>query len=828
MRNEVIKIKGAKENNLKNISAEIPKYKLIALTGVSGSGKSSFAMDILQKECQRQYLESMGMITDGLNKPKVDCIEGLSPSIAIGQRVLSSNPRSTVGTYTEILTYLRILYAELGTRICPTCSNAIAPNFEEASDTELDTKETVCPHCKAKLKPLSMATFSFNKTEGACPKCKGLGNVTTADYSKIVDEDKTIAEGAFYLWGGELFAEHYVGMFRKCAKHYGFDFDTDKKVRDFNKIERLVFYKGVDSEEFIKHFPNIKKPKRVADGYVEGVETFVEKKIIEMQSKAVKNPVLMNALSEGVCTECNGTRLGETGRTATLCRRTITEISRDTVEELIQFLDVVEKSLTEQGRLVADTILKDLRKRLKGVAKIGLDYLSIDRPVSTLSGGEAQRLRLVNVMDSGLTGVLYILDEPTTGLHPRDTKMLLDTIKKLRDLGNTIIVIEHDMDFVSECDYVIDFGPFAGSKGGEIVAVGTPREVIAKNIGETSKHLSALDRNANSHHKKAMGFIEVEKARANNLKNISLKIPLGQFVSFTGVSGSGKSSLVFDVIADYAKTGRTKVEKVRGLEQIKDIAIIDQKPIGRQSRSNIATYTDIFTLVRELFASLPEAKKLKLKPSNFSFNVKGGRCEKCLGLGVIPLDMQFLEDVEVTCPTCKGQRFKKNVLSVTYKDKSISDILNSTVDENAEFFKGNKEIASRLKTLQEVGLSYLKLGQSTTTLSGGECQRIKLSKELGKPYSGHILYILDEPTTGLHPSDIDKLIELLQKLVAENNSVFVIEHALEVIAQSDFVIDLGLQGGVKGGNLVAIGTPFEVSQNKDSYTGKFLLKGDLK
>ncbi len=822
MRNEVIKIKGAKENNLKNISVEIPKYKLVALTGVSGSGKSSFAMDILQRECQRQYLESMGMITDGLNKPKVDSIEGLSPSIAIGQRVLSSNPRSTVGTYTEILTYLRILYAELATRICPACSTAIPPSFEETDQNELDRKEVACPHCKTKCKPLSMATFSFNKTEGACPSCKGLGTVTTADYSIVVDENKTIAEGAFYLWGGELFAEHYIGMFQKCAKHYGFEFDTNKRVCDYNEIERLVFFKGVDSKEFQSLFPDVKKPKRVADGYVEGVETFVEKKILEMQSKTVKNPILMSALSERVCIECKGTRLGETGRTATLCGRSITEISRDTVEELIQFLDLVENSLSMQARLVADTILFDLRKRLGGVKKIGLGYLSLERPVSTLSGGEAQRLRLVNIMDSGLTGVLYILDEPTTGLHPRDTKMLLDTIKKLCDLGNTIIVIEHDMDFVKECDYVIDFGPFAGTHGGEIVATGTPEEVAALKKGETAKYLAMTNRTLNCKKKSTNRFLEVERAKAHNLKNISLKIPLEQLVSFTGVSGSGKSSLVFDVIAEFSKNGKAACETVKGLDQVKEIVVIDQKPIGRQSRSNIATYTDIFTYMRELFASLPEAKKQKLKPADFSFNVKGGRCETCLGLGVIPLTMQFLEDVEVICPTCKGKRFKKKVLSVQYKNRSISDILNNTVDENAEIFADIKEIATRLKTLQEVGLGYLKLGQSTRTLSGGECQRIKLSKELGKQYSGHILYMLDEPTTGLHPSDIDKLMELLHRLVDKKHSVFVIEHALEVISNSDYVIDLGLEGGNKGGNLIAVGTPFEVSENETSYTGKYL------
>ncbi len=827
MKNETITIKGARENNLKNICVQIPKYKLVALTGVSGSGKSSFAMDILQKECQRQYLESMGMITDGLNKPKVDSIEGLSPSIAIGQRVLSNNPRSTVGTYTEILTYLRILYAQLGIRTCFECGNKIPLNFDDSEESDLNKKEISCPYCGVKLKPLSMASFSFNKTEGACSKCNGTGKIITADYSKIVDENKSIAEGAFYMWSSDMFAKHYVEVFKRCAQHYGFDFDTDKKVKDYNEIEKIVFYKGVDSDEFKELFSTIKKPKRVADGYVEGVETFIEKKLLEMHSKKIKNPVLMNAVVEDVCTKCNGTRLSKTARTVTLCERTITDVSKDTIEELMQFISIVENSLSSQGKEVAHTILVDLKKRLNSVIKIGLEYLSIDRPVSTLSGGETQRLRLTNVMDSGLTGVLYVLDEPTTGLHPKDTAMLLKAIKKLRDLGNTIIVIEHDMDFVSECDYIIDFGPFAGRDGGEIVAFGTPKEIMRLKKGETAKYIGVTKRNLNKIIKQSTHFIEITKAKARNLKNISVKIPLGQFVCFTGVSGSGKSSLVFDVLAEYIKKKTAPCESITGLKEIKDFVVIDQKPIGRQSRSNIATYTDVFTFVRELYASLPEAKNQKLKPADFSFNVQGGRCEKCQGLGVIPLDMQFLEDVEVICPTCKGKRFKKPVLAVKYKGKSISDILNSTIDENTEFFIEKKEILHRLKTLQDVGLGYLKLGQSTTTLSGGECQRVKLSKELVKQNQGNVLYVLDEPTTGLHPSDIDKLLELLQKLIAQNNSVFVIEHALEVIAQSDHVIDLGVDGGIKGGYLVAQGTPYEVAQNKASYTGKYLSKGEL-
>ncbi len=815
MRNELIKITGAKENNLKNISVEIPKYKLVALTGVSGSGKSSFAMDILQKECQRQYLESMGMVTDGLNKPQVDSIIGLSPSISVGQRVLSKNPRSTVGTYTEILTYLRILYAKLSVRICPNCHGEIPPSFD--ADEEIDFADTVCPHCKTELHHLSMASFSFNKTEGACPKCNGVGVVKDIDFSKLIDSSLTIKAGAIKIWGNEAFWEHYSAVHEACGRHYGFTFDVKKPVKDFNELEMLVLLDGVDSEEFKKRFPNIKKPKRVMDGYVEGLRTFVNKKVIESATKKVANPVIANAIVSTPCDECGGTRLGFDGRHAKLGGKTIVEVSTFTMSELVQFLKNTQGSLSASAKEIALLVIGDILKRTQGIVKIGLEYLSIDRPVSTLSGGESQRIRLASILESGLTGVLYILDEPTTGLHARDTALLLTAIKKLRDLGNTVIVIEHDMDFVKQCDYIIDFGVGAGSLGGEVVASGTVSEVSQNAVSKTAKYLREKKSKPNDKKINSSRFIEVKNATAHNLKNVSVNIPLGQLVAFAGVSGSGKSSLVFDVIEQ-----RKNAESIKGFEYISEVIKIDQSPIGRQSRSNIATYTEVFTLVRELFSSQPQAKLLKLKPSDFSFNVKGGRCEKCEGLGVIALDMQFLDDVEVICPVCKGHRFKKKVLSVTYKGKSISDILNMTVLEDLEFFEGSKDICKKLSVINEVGLAYLKLGQSTTTLSGGECQRLKLSKELAKGSLGHTLYLLDEPTTGLHPSDSEKLLTLLQKLVSQGNSVFVIEHNTEILAKSHYIIELGPQGGDKGGEIVATGTPFEIALSNSSVTGEYL------
>ncbi|WP_202818667.1 excinuclease ABC subunit UvrA [Clostridium botulinum] len=762
------------------------------------------------------------VVTDGLNKPLVDSISGLSPSIAIRQRVLSNNPRSTVGTYTEILTYLRILYAKLGVRSCTNCGKEIPPDYDLDEESELDEATISCPYCQTEHKKLSMGHFSFNKPPGACPTCNGVGIVTTLDLSQMIDEQLTVEEGAVSLWLDPVIRTHYANTLRKCAAHYGFVLDPTKAIKEYNELERIVFYDGVDSEAFKKHFPDKKPPKRVNDGYFRGMRNFMEEKAAESVRKEIKNSKIEKCVRKIDCPDCHGTRLGAMGRTVTLDGLTIIEMSTFTMEQLYDKIKTLSESLSETAQIVASAVMGDILKRTKGIIKIGLGYLSIDMLLGTLSGGEAQRIRLANVMDSGLTGVLYILDEPTTGLHPRDTQLLLQALKRLRDLGNTVLVIEHDMDFVAHCDYIIDFGPGAGSGGGEIVATGTPREIEKNKASATGKYLNrtntiALPKEINTNH-----FIVVRKAHAHNLQNVSVEISLGQLVAFTGVSGSGKSSLVFDTIVRFAENGSAECDSIRGLEHIKEIITLDQSPIGRQSRSNIATYTDLYTPIRELFAALPQAKKLRLKPSDFSFNVKGGRCEKCQGLGVIPLNMQFLDDVEVLCPVCRGKRFKKKVLSVNFKDKNISDISEATVCDNLTFFAENKEITGRLQTLCDVGLDYLKLGQSTITLSGGECQRIKLSKEMGKSSQGHTLYLLDEPTTSLHPLDIDRLLKLIRRLIERNNSVFVIEHALEIISQSDYIIDIGAEGGISGGRVVAQGTPYQIVENKNSLTGKYL------
>ncbi len=813
MRSDVIIIQGAKENNLKNINVEIPKYKLVALTGVSGSGKSSFAIDILQKECQRQYLESMGMVTDGLNKANVDKIIGLSPSILVGQRLLSNNIRSTVGTYTEISTYLRILYAKLATRICFNCHNEIKPQY-----IDLDDESSVkCPHCQTELEKLKMGHFSFNKTMGACIKCHGVGEIKDIDLSQIVDENLTIRQGAVKLWGNEVFSEHYANVYEKCGEHYGFKFDVNKPVKEFDELERLVFLYGIDDERFKARFKDIKKPKRVMDGNVEGLYTFLNKKVIESTTKKVNSPIISNAIISKECDECHGTRLGFDGRHAILNGKTIVQVNEYTMDKLVEFVNEVNEGLDDNGKIIAQTIINDILKKCNGLIKIGLDYLSLNRPIGTLSGGENQRIRLTSVLESALTGVLYILDEPTTGLHAKDTTLLLNAIRRLVDLGNTVLVIEHDMDFVKQCDHVIDFGIDAGVHGGEIVAYGDIETVSKNTDSKTAKYLRKEKLIVNDNELKLDKYLEVVKANIHNLKDVSVKIPLNKLVSFAGVSGSGKSSLVFDCIEE-----NKNMEALIGLETINKIIKIDQTPIGRQNRSNIATYTEVFTLIRELYANQKQAKQLKLKTSDFSFNVKGGRCDKCEGLGKIFLDMQFLDDVEVLCPVCKGKRFNNNILTVNYQEKNISEILNMTVLETLNFFKDNKEILKILKTLDDVGLGYLTLGQATSTLSGGECQRLKLSRELAKGNGNNTLYLLDEPTTGLHPSDSEKLLILLKKLVAQNNSVFVIEHSLEILSQSDYIIELGPYGGDKGGEIIAEGTPKELSINPNSITGKFL------
>ena len=776
-------------------------------------------MDILQRECQRQYLESMGMVTDGMNKPKVDSISGLSPSISISQGINSRNPRSTVGTFTEILTYLRILYAKFGVRKCPDCHLKINPDFSESALSESDGKEQLsCPHCHSSLPVLRMAHFSFNKSEGFCDRCSGIGIINDMDLSSLIDDNLRISEGAVKLWQG-IFAESYENVMVSASEHFGFRFDPHKAVKEFDDIEKLVFYHGVECDEFKALFPDIPPPKRVFDGRVEGVHSYMRKKSAENIRKGSGNRMISTCFTTRVCPECQGSRLKQGSRDVLVNDKSIVEVSGYSLDELFNWLQSLGSSIDKSGAEILRVLSNDMVRRLRAVINIGLSYLSLDRSMSTLSGGEVQRLRLARLMDSGLTGVLYILDEPTAGLHPRDTEKILKSLKKLRDLGNTILIIEHDMRIVRECDHIIDFGPGSGSEGGLITASGSPSEIMENASSLTGHYLKKNSVNREKSNRTTDLAISIRGARKHNLKNLTLDIPLNCLVAVTGISGSGKSSLILDTLT---KKKREDVDEICGLEYIDRIIELDQKGIGRSSRSNVATYTEIFTFIRNIFASLPDAKKMKLKSRDFSFNVKGGRCEKCLGLGSIPLDMHFLEDIEVECPVCHGKRFHHETLNIRYKDLNISEILDMTVKDNIQIFREHGDVFRRLEILDEVGLGYLTLGQSSSTLSGGECQRMKLSRELGKADKGHFLYLLDEPTTGLHPCDSEKLIAVLNKLINKGHSVLIIEHSMDVVARSDWVIDLGPEGGAAGGRLVAQGTPEDIRNCAESHTARYL------
>ncbi len=758
-------------------------------------------------------MESMGLVTDGLNKPKVDAIVGLSTAIGVSQRGIAGTSKSTVGTYTEIATYLRVLFAKLGQRTCPSCGVTIPPSFSGGPVAEIDEKDQPCPSCGHLLAHLTMGMFSFNKPEGACPDCGGEGKVTTIDLTKVVDESLSLAQGAVRIWGKDLFGNYYGEVLEKCGRHYGFPFDASKKIADFNELERLVFYEGVDSEAFLERFPHTKKPKKVHDGYVKGILTYMEEKAKENLRKQKKNSKLTDSFVTETCTSCKGSRLAHEGRTVTIQGSTLVEVGAFDMVQLDKWLDHLD--LPNQAKAIKEAVESDLKKRVQNLIKIGLHYLSLNRPTGSLSGGEAQRLKLSNIIDSGLTGVLYVLDEPTTGLHPHDGKRLLEALKHIRDLGNTVLVIEYDTDFIGQCDHVIDFGPGSSPLGGQIVFSGSPHSLVEQVGSLTGRYMTRqvdegreLAQGQASKGRQSGGRpghtkqITVRGGRANNLKDVNVHIPLNQLVTFTGVSGSGKSSLVIDVIDQFYRKQRAECDQVDGLDQVNRLVTIDQKPIGRMTRSNVATYTETYALIRKLYSQQAGAKAHQLKASDFSFNVKGGRCESCQGLGVVKLDMHFLDDVEVECSVCQGHRFNEKTLSVRVEGKHISDVLDMTVDQAREHFHGKRAILKKLDWLHEVGLGYLKLGQSTLTLSGGECQRLKLAKELTRSDGDKSLYILDEPTTGLHPADIDKLLTLLYALRDKGHSIFLIEHALEVIAASDHIIDLGPAGGHEGGTLI--------------------------
>ncbi len=933
---EYIKVKGAKENNLKNISVDVPRDKLVVFTGLSGSGKSTLAFDTIFAEGQRKYMESLSsyarMFLGQMEKPDVESIEGLSPAISIDQKTTSNNPRSTVGTVTEIYDYLRLLYARVGVPHCPKCGRVIekitvdqiadkvtametgsrilvnAPvvrgrkgeygkqlegyrksgfarveidgsvydlseeikleknikhNISVVVDrlivkdgirkrltdsletalkladglvviecdgkSELFSTNYACPDCGISIGEIEPRSFSFNNPYGACPKCNGLGYTSKIDEKLVIgDPNRTLREGALTVTGWNLDTGRMTEMyFRALSKRYGFGLDVPVKDLPRDILDILLYGNG---GEKIKMSYSTRTFSGSYDSSYEGVIPNLERRYRETTSDYTKSEIERYMVSMP-CDECHGKRLKKEALAVTVGGFNIADLCDLSVVKMNEFISSLD--LTETQRIIAKSILKEIKARLKFLIDVGLGYLTLSRSAGSLSGGEAQRIRLATQIGSGLTGVLYILDEPSIGLHQRDNAKLISTLLRLRDLGNTLIVVEHDEDTMRAADYIVDIGPKAGVHGGEVVAKGTVADICAEPRSITGDYLSGRRKIAvpSFRHPSDGRTLGVKGAKQNNLKNIDAAFPVGLFTAVTGVSGSGKSSLINEILLpafanelNGSKMREGNCDGVFGTEYFDNVIAIDQSPIGRTPRSNPATYTGAFTPIRELFAATQDAKERGYKAGRFSFNVSGGRCERCSGDGIIKIEMHFLPDVFVPCEVCKGKRYNHETLEVKYKGKSISDVLDMTVDESVEFFQNVPRIFGKVKALQEVGLGYIKLGQAATTLSGGEAQRVKLATELSKRSTGKTLYILDEPTTGLHSYDVDKLLSILERLRDAGNTVIVIEHNLDVIKVADYIVDLGPEGGDGGGTIIASGTPEEVAKVKESYTGQFLDK----
>lgn len=931
-----IHIKGAREHNLKNINVDIPKGKLVVITGVSGSGKSSLAFDTIYAEGQRRYVESLSayarQFLQLMEKPDVDLIEGLSPAISIEQKTTSKNPRSTVGTVTEIYDYLRLLFARIGIPYSPTTGLPIASqtvtqivdkilareegwkflvlapiargkkgefkkelteiqkrgfvrvqvdgelyNIEDVpalsknirhdinvvvdrlvlkdgirtrladtietaldmsdgllyiEDAETKIKETfsskfACPESGFTIAEIEPRIFSFNSPHGACATCDGLGEKVLYDPNGIVPDQNAPFATSVAMWNSDKDG-YYRGILESIAKHFGVSSNTPFK--DIPEEMKNAFWNGSkEAIEFSINFGSsgsvFKKKKKF-----EGILNFIERRYRESTSNSAKEDIEKYQKSLP-CEACHGWRLNEQARAVKIDAKHIGEVTSFSIQEAFNWTKDLEKKLSDKEKEIAARILKEVRERLNFLVNVGLDYLTLSRTAGTLSGGESQRIRLASQIGSGLTGVLYVLDEPSIGLHQRDNDQLIHTLKTLRDLDNTVVVVEHDEDTMKACDYLIDIGPRAGVHGGEIVAQGKPEDVINNPKSLTGAYLRGEQRiEVPKERRKGHGtFLEVVGACHNNLKNVNAKFPLGVLTCVTGVSGGGKSSLtiatLYKALANHFYKSNHQVgqhKEIKGIEHIDKVIDIDQSPIGRTPRSNPATYTGCFTHIRDWFAGLPDAKARGYKAGRFSFNVKGGRCEACQGDGVIKIEMHFLPDVFVQCEQCKGRRYNRETLEVKYKNKSIADVLDMTVEDGVEFFEPVPPIRKKLETLNRVGLGYIQIGQRANTLSGGEAQRIKLAKELSKRATGKTVYILDEPTTGLHFHDIKQLLGVLDELVEQGNSIIVIEHNLEVIKTADYIIDIGPEGGEKGGEIIAQGTPEDVAKVKTSYTGKYL------
>ena len=936
--NDKIIIKGAKEHNLKNINLEIPKNKLVVVTGLSGSGKSSLAFDTLYAEGQRRYVESLSSYARQflgiMEKPDVESIEGLSPAISIDQKTTSRNPRSTVGTVTEIYDYIRLLYARIGVPYCPNCGvkiekqtiDQIVDNilsyeegtkiqvlspvvrtkkgeytklfadmqkngfvrakidgevYELSDDIELDRNKKhsidiivdrliirpesrnrlaesvevamqyagslvkidfvgqgekiyssnyACTTCGFSFEELSPRMFSFNNPQGACPECTGIGYLMKMDEDLIIpDKSKTLydgvkAFGSSTMKKGETMAKMY---FESIGKHYGVDIKKPIKKLPREFLEKILY--GTGEEEIDFEYTSSAGTRKFTTPF-EGVLPTLDRRYRETKSAGMRDFYEMY-MSESACSTCHGARLKKEVLSVKVGDKNINELTELSIVKIKEYLEKLE--LNKKDRMIADMIFRELNKRLEFLIDVGLEYLTLSRPAGTLSGGEAQRIRLATQIGSGLSGVMYILDEPSIGLHQRDNEKLIQTMKKMRDLGNTLVVVEHDEDTMYAADQVIDIGPGAGVHGGNVIAQGTAEEIKKVENSITGQYLSGRKKiPVPKKRRKSNGrAIEIVEATEHNLKNINVKIPLGVFNCVTGVSGSGKSTLVNEVLYQYlakelngsnVKPGKCK--KIKGIEFIDKIINIDQSPIGRTPRSNPATYTGVFDSIRDIFAGTNEAKMRGYQKGRFSFNIEGGRCEACQGDGVVRIGMNFLPDIYVPCEVCSGKRYNRETLEVKYKGKSISDVLDMTIEEALDFFNNVPKIKQKMQTLLDVGLGYIKLGQPSTTLSGGEAQRVKLATELSKRATGKTLYILDEPTTGLHIADVHRLIDILQRLVDTGNTILVIEHNLDLIKTADHIIDLGPEGGERGGQVIAVGTPEQICKNDQSYTGKFLKK----
>lgn len=938
MTNDNIIIRGAKEHNLKNVSLELPRNKFIVITGLSGSGKSSLAFDTIYAEGQRRYVESLSsyarQFLGQMEKPDVEYIAGLSPSISIDQKTTSKNPRSTVGTVTEIYDYLRLLYARIGTPYCPKCGKEISSQtvdqmvdkimeFEERSRLQIlapvirgkkgehvkvleqikkegfvrviideeayeisdeikldknkkhtieivvdriivkegvegrlsDSLETAlkladglvvvdvmdkerimfsqklaCPDCNFAMEELSPRMFSFNSPFGMCPTCNGLGFYKEIDPDLVIpNKDLSINGGGIAPYSNSNESTYYYQIFKTLAEDNDFSMDEPLKNAPKKFLDELLY--GTERAitfEFISHFDD--EGKRTYKGKFEGIIPNLERRYHETNSDYMRDRI-DGYMAENPCPKCKGKRLKDEVLAVKINGLNIAELTDLSIVNAIEFFNNLK--LTEKQQIIGEQVLKEIKERLKFLADVGLDYLTLSRTAGTLSGGESQRIRLATQIGSSLVGIIYVLDEPSIGLHQRDNEKLLKTLRNLTDIGNTLIVVEHDEDTMYMADHIVDIGPGAGIHGGHIVAEGTVEEIKNNPNSITGQYLSGKIKIEIPEKRKPVNgkWIEIIGAEENNLKKINVKIPIGLFTCVTGVSGSGKSTMVNQILykslaqhLNGAKVRPGKYKDIKGLENLDKVIVIDQSPIGRTPRSNPATYTGMFDAIRDVFAMTNEAKLRGYQKGRFSFNVKGGRCEACNGDGILKVEMHFLPDVYVPCEVCKGKRYNRETLQVKYKGKTIADVLDMTVEEGLEFFQNLPKIKRKLETLYDVGLGYIKIGQSSTELSGGEAQRVKLATELSKRSTGKTIYILDEPTTGLHSADIHKLIKVLNQLVEGDNTVIVIEHNLDVIKTADYIIDLGPEGGDKGGTVVATGTPEEVSKNKKSYTGQFLKK----